>query len=205
MRRLTLSIPAILAAFISLVPLTSAYADGSATALVERTADRMLRTLETRRAEIDADPRLIYDLVGRILAPHFDFELITQAAVGRDWSKATPAQRDDLVTGFREVLVRTYAKSLLKYSGEKIVYEKETPGTRKGTVLVQTRVQAPGSTPIPIDYRLHRKAGSWKVYDVVIENVSLISNYRTQFRSVLARGGITALIAELDAKNAGGA
>ncbi len=204
MKRLTPSIAAILAGLLLLVPLAGAQTDGSATAMVKRTAERMLGALETQRAEIDADPRLIYNLVGSILAPHFDFELITQAAVGRDWRKATPAQRKALVKGFREVLVRTYAKSLLKYSGEKVVYKKETPGTRKGTVLVQTQVQAPGSTPIPIDYRLHRKSGSWKVYDVVIENVSLISNYRTQFRSVLARGGIDGLIAELDAKNARG-
>jgi phospholipid transport system substrate-binding protein len=204
MKRIMPSIAAVLAGLLLLAPLALAQTDGSASALVKRTAERMLGTLESRRAEIDADPRLIYDLVGSILAPHFDFKMITRAAVGRDWRKATPAQQQELITGFRQLLVRTYAKSLLKYSDEEIVYEKETAGTRKGTVLVQTKVQAPGSTPLPVDYRLHRQSGSWKVYDVVIENVSLISNYRNEFKRVLAGGGIDALIAELDNKNSKG-
>jgi phospholipid transport system substrate-binding protein len=164
----------------------------------------MLATLDTRRAEIDRRPQLIYELVGRIVAPHFDFELITQSTVGRDWRAATPAQREALVDAFREVLVRTYATALLKYSGEEILYQCAKPGTREGTVIVPTQVRAPGSAAIPIDYRLHNKRGSWKVYDVVIENVSLISNYRGQFRSVLGRSGIDGLITELRAKSHSG-
>jgi phospholipid transport system substrate-binding protein len=170
--------------------------------LVERTAEDMLRTLEAKRAQIDANPQLIYQLVGSKLAPHFDFEMITRSAVGKDWNKATPAQQKELVAAFREVLVRTYAKSLLKYTGQEIVYQSSKPGTRDGTVIVPTQVRAPGSPAIPIDYRMHKLSGSWKVYDVVIDNVSLISNYRGQFRSTIGRSGIDGLIAELKAKNA---
>ena len=104
-------------------PLASARADDSATQLVERTAEDMLRTLKAKRAQIDARPQLIYQLVGTKLAPHFDFERITRSAVGKDWSKATPAQQKVLVSEFQEVLVRTYAKALLKYTDEDIVYE----------------------------------------------------------------------------------
>jgi phospholipid transport system substrate-binding protein len=182
-----------------------AAADDSATRLVERTAEDMLRTLEARRAEIDANPQLIYRLVGNKLAPHFDFEMITRSAVGRDWNKASPAQRDALIVGFRELLVRTYAKALLRYSGQEIVYQSAKPGTRDGTVIVPTQVRAPGAAPIPIDYRMHKLGGSWKVYDVVIDNVSLISNYRSQFRNTIGRQGIDGLIADLQAKNAKGA
>lgn len=185
-------------------PLASARADGSATQLVERTAEDMLRTLEAKRAQIDADPQLIYQLVGSKLVPHFDFERITRSAVGKDWTKATPAQQKVLVSEFQEVLVRTYAKALLKYTGEDIVYESAKPGTRDGTVVVPTQVRAPGAPPIPIDYRLHKLSGQWKVYDVVIENVSLISNYRGQFRTAIGRSGIDGLIADLKAKNASG-
>lgn len=192
-----------------LLALTSAtapvLAEETATQLVERTAEQMLRTLDARRAEIDRNPQTIYRLVGQNLVPHFDFQMITQAAVGRDWNKATPEQQRALVAAFQEVLVRTYAKALLKYSGEEIVYEQAKPGTRKGTVVVPTQVRAPGAPPIPIDYRMHKKGGSWKVFDVVIENVSLIANYRSQFRTVIGRSGIDGLIAELTSKNAGGA
>ncbi len=179
-------------------------AQESPTDMVRKTAERMLATLQAQRAEIDRNPALIYDLVGRVLAPHFDFELITQSAVGRDWRTATPEQRKALVDAFRALLVHTYATALLKYSGQEIVYQASRPGNRDGTVIVPTQVRAPGAVPIPIDYRLHDRRGSWKVYDVVIENVSLISNYRGQFRTILGRAGIDGLITELRSKRGSG-
>jgi phospholipid transport system substrate-binding protein len=194
-----------LAPLLLLAGLSSAVqADESATQLVERTAEDMLRTLESRRTEIDADPGLIYRLVGAKLAPHFDFARITQSAVGRDWGKATPAQRDALIEGFRQLLVRTYGKALLRYTGQEVIYQAAKPGPHKGTVVVPTQVRAPGAAPIPIDYRMYKKGGSWKVYDLVIDNVSLISNYRSQFRTTIGRSGIDGLIAELNAKNTPG-
>jgi phospholipid transport system substrate-binding protein len=172
--------------------------------LVERTADRMLVTLKSRRADIERNPLLINRLVNSILAPHFDFEMITRAAVGPGWRQADAAQQEALIDAFRGLLVRTYSKALLRYSDEEIVYESVRPGTRAGTVIVPTLVRAPGAAPIPMDYRMHDKSGVWKVYDVVIENVSLISNYRSQFRATIARSGVDGLIDELRAKNAGG-
>lgn len=176
-------------------------AESSPTELVRTTANTMLATLEAQRAEIEQRPQLIDQLVGRIVAPHFDFALITQSTVGADWRRATPAQREALTDAFRAVLVRTYATALLKYSGEEIIYQTAKPGTREGTVIVPTQVRAPGAAAIPIDYRLHNQRGAWKVYDVVIENVSLIANYRNQFRSILGRDGIDGLVAELRAKS----
>jgi phospholipid transport system substrate-binding protein len=186
-------------------PAAALPADDAATRLVQRTADQMLDALKHRRAEIDRNPQLINQLVDSILAPHFDFEMITRAAVGRDWNKASPAQQRALTNSFREMLIRTYSKALLKYSDEDIVYEQARAGTRSDTVVVPTMVRAPGAPPIPMDYRMHKKSGSWKVYDVIIENVSLISNYRSQFRATIARSGIDGLIDELEAKNARGA
>ncbi|MCF7985179.1 MAG: ABC transporter substrate-binding protein [Thiohalocapsa sp.] len=186
-------------------PFGGAAADDSATALVERTAEGMLRTLEARRGEIDANPQLIYELVGNKLAPHFDFQMITRSAVGKDWNSASSAQQGQLVSAFREMLVRTYAKALMKYSGEEIVYQSSKPGTRADTIVVPTEVRAPGAPAIPIDYRMHKLSGDWKVYDVVIDNVSLISNYRGQFRTSIGRNGIDGLIRELESKNAAGA
>jgi phospholipid transport system substrate-binding protein len=180
-------------------------ADPSATQLVERTADKMLSTLETRRAEIDRKPQLINELVDSILAPHFDFEQMTRLAVGRDWRNASPAQQQALTDSFRALLVRTYAKSIMKYSGQDIVYSASRPGTRTGTVVVPTEVRAPGAAPIPIDYYLLERGSSWKVYDVVIDGVSMISNYRSQFRTTIASTGIDGLIEQLRAKTAHGA
>ncbi len=184
---------------------TAASADASAEALVKRTAEDMLKTLDSRRSQLSANPSVIYGLVGSKLAPHFDFELITRSAVGRDWNKASAAQRAELISSFRELLVSTYAKSLAKYSGETLVFKPSRPGPRDGTVVVPTEVTGGGRPPIPIDYRMHRKSGTWQVYDLVIENVSMISSYRGQFRTTIARSGIDGLIQELQSKTRGGA
>ncbi|MEA3638790.1 MAG: ABC transporter substrate-binding protein [Lamprobacter sp.] len=186
-------------------PLHSIGAEPSATQLVERTADKMLSTLEHRRAEVERKPQLINELVDSILAPHFDFEQMTRLAVGRDWRNASPEQQQQLTDGFRNLLVRTYARSIMKYSGQDIVYESARPGTRSGTLVVPTEVRDPGSAPIPIDYYLLERGRSWQVYDVVIDGVSMISNYRSQFRSTIATSGIDGLIEQLRAKTARGA
>jgi phospholipid transport system substrate-binding protein len=193
----------LLLALCALPAATLAGADAEAEALVKRTADDTLRTLERRRAELDGNPTAIYDLVGSKLAPHFDFELITRSAVGRDWNKASADQRRLLIKSFRELLVSTYAKSLAKYSGEQVLYKPSRAGTRAGTVVVPTEVTGGGGPSIPIDYRMHKQSGSWKVYDLVIDNVSMISNYRGQFRATIARSGIDGLIRELQSKAAG--
>ncbi len=186
-------------------PLTGIGAEPSATQLVERTAEKMLSALESRRAEVERKPQLINELVDSILAPHFDFEQMTRLAVGRDWRNASPEQQQQLTESFRNLLVRTYAKSIMKYSGQDIVYESARPGTRSGTVVVPTEVRAPGAAPIPIDYYLLERGSSSKVYDVVIDGVSMISNYRSQFRSTIASSGIDGLIEQLRAKTARGA
>jgi phospholipid transport system substrate-binding protein len=194
---------------IGLLLLTTSFgasgADQTATQLVQRTAEKMLGALENRRAEVERKPQLINELVDDILAPHFDFEQMTRLAVGRDWRQASPAQQEALVASFRRLLVRTYAKSIMEYSGQDIVYEAARPGTRSGTVVVPTEVRAPGAAPIPIDYSMIERDDSWKVYDVVIDGVSMISNYRSQFRSTIASSGIDGLIEQLRAKTARGA
>lgn len=179
------------------------YADSGASAMVKRTSERMLSALEAQRAAIDRDPRKIYGLVNQILVPNFDFEKITKAAMGKHWNKATVAQKRSLTEGFQQVLIRTYAKALLSYSGQEILFLPEKPGPRS-TVVVPTQVREPGAAPVPIEYKLYKKSGRWKVYDVSIDNVSLVSNYRSSFNSQIRREGIDGLISRLDEMNAKG-
>ncbi|MCG6896206.1 MAG: ABC transporter substrate-binding protein [Thiocapsa sp.] len=195
----------LLLALIGLVPHGAASASADdATALVKRTTERMLATLEARRAEVDRDPSLIFGMIESGVAPHFDFERITQGAVGQSWRAATPAQQRALVDGFKQVLIRTYARSILSYSGEEIRYLPVKPGSRPSTVTVSTEIYAPGSAPIPVDYRMHNSSGAWKVYDVVINNASLVGNYRTSFTNEIRQSGLDGLIAKLGDMNARG-
>ena len=175
-----------------------------ATALVKRTTERMLSTLQGRRAEVDRNPSLIYGMIDSIVAPHFDFERITQGALGQYWREANRAQQRDLVNGFKQVLVRTYARSLLKYDGEEIRYLPEKPGRKASTVIVSTEVREAGAQPIPVDYRLSNESGAWKVYDVIIDRVSLVANYRSSFASQIRQAGIDGLIAKLGEMNTKG-
>ncbi len=179
-------------------------AQDEATALVQRTAERMLTTLEARRAEVERNPSLIYGLVETTVAPHFDFERITQGALGQSWRQASPEQQRQLVNGFKQVLIRTYARSLLSYSGQEIRYLPSKPGSRPGTVTVSTEVRESGAAPIPVDYRMHNSSGSWRVYDVVINNASLVGNYRTSFANEIRQSGLDALIAKLTDMNTKG-
>jgi len=181
----------------------SVAADSGASAVVKRTSERMLSALESQRSAIRSNPAKIYGLVDKILVPKFDFNMITKAAVGKHWGKATPAQKKALIEGFQQVLIRTYAKALLNYSGEEIRYLPEKPG-RSGTVVVPTEVSEAGAKPISIDYKLHNRSGGWKVYDVQIDRVSLVSNYRSSFNSQIRRDGIDGLIKRLDEMNAKG-
>ena len=176
-------------------------AQDEATALVQRTAERMLDTLEARRAEIDRNPSLIYGLVETIVLPHFDFERITQGAVGQYWRQATPAQQRQLVDGFKQVLIRTYARSLLSYSGQEIRYLPVKPGNRPAMVTVSTEVRESGSAPIPVEYRMHNAGNGWKVFDVVINNASLVGNYRSSFATEIRQNGIDGLVARLGDMN----
>ena len=197
-RRLT---GAVLALWI-LLPACAAAADGAdAQALVRQTADRVLAEVRANKARLDRDSSGIYDLVHRFVVPHFDFPRMTQSAMGRNWRAANEAQRAALVREFQEMLVRTYAVALLNYSGQQIEYLPLRAAPSDDDVLVQTKVSDSGAPPIPIDYRLSRALGAWKVYDVTIDGVSLVSNYRSMFAEQVQRTGVDGLIKQLSDRN----
>jgi len=176
-------------------------AQEGATELVRRTTEQVLEALEARRAEIERDPSLIYGFIESHVAPHFDFRRITQGAVGQYWRQASPEQQAQLIDAFKQVLARTYARSLLSYSGQEIRYLSERPGSRPSLTTVSTEVRESGGAPIPVDYRLHNGGDGWKVYDVVINNASLVGNYRSGFATEIRQNGIDALIARLREMN----
>jgi len=177
---------------------------GSASETIKQTSERMLAALERQRSVLERDPSRIYGLVDQILVPHFNFERITRAAVGKQyWGKATQTQRRALTRGFQELLIRTYAKALLNYSGQKIRYLSEKPG-RKSSVLVFTEVRESGADSIPVNYKVHKKGGEWKIYDVKIDNVSLVKNYKGTFTREINSKGIDALISRIKEMNAKG-
>ena len=116
----------------------------------------------------------------------FDYRELSRRALGRKWHSFNPKQQGEFVQLFSELLEKTYADRLLSYSGEKVVFEKETE-LRKDQVEVASSILTGDGKRIPINYRLIRKSDGWRVYDVVIEGISLVKNYREQFRDILAK------------------
>jgi len=117
----------------------------------------------------------------------FDQEELSRWCLGRNWNKLSEAQRKEFLPLFQQVLEKTYGDRVLAYSDEKILFDREVP-ISKGRVEVQTRVVTTKSKEVPFNYRVFQKGGMWKVYDVVVENVSLVMNYRSQFNEILAKG-----------------
>ncbi|MGB5471904.1 MAG: ABC transporter substrate-binding protein [Gammaproteobacteria bacterium] len=168
--------------------------------LVRDTSSRMLVALKDNRAAIKQDSSRLYDLVSTIVLPYFDFERMSQWVLGKNWRTATPEQRDRFVEQFRGLLVRTYGQALSDYADEKIVYLPFAGDLSAPTVTVRTEIEQAGST-IPISYSMYRSGEGWKVYDVAISGVSLVTNYRSSFGNIIRDKGIDNLITQLVEKN----
>ncbi len=170
--------------------------------VVMTTADAVLARLTTEREALDADPTKIYGLVNEIVIPHFDFISMSKWVLGKkSWRGASEDQREKFVSEFRTLLIRTYAKALLEYSDETIEYLPVEKNPDSSLIVVKTRINQAGSTAVPIDYRMHVSGGEWKVVDLVVDGVSLISTYRGSFASEIRKNGLEALISKLAQKN----
>jgi phospholipid transport system substrate-binding protein len=178
-----------------------AFASQAPQTLVEETANLMLSKLKEEKDVIAAQPNRIYELVDQIVIPHFDFEYMSQLVLAKYWRRATPKQRQAFTEEFKQLLVRTYATSLNEYTDQKLTYLPYRESSNREEALVKSEVDQPGGFPIPINYRLHEKGGEWKVFDVVIDGVSLVTNYRTSFANEIRSGDLDSLIKTLADRN----
>lgn len=166
--------------------------------LVRTTAEGVLSAI----ARTSGRDRL-QEMAETTVLPHFDFKRMTALAVGAPWKQASPEQQQALENGFRELLVRTYTTALASGAQMKATLSVDAPRMQPdgNEAVVGSRVTAPGSPPIRIDYYMQKQSSGWKVYDVVVEGVSLVTNYRQTFSAQVASGGIDGLIAALAQKN----
>lgn len=170
-------------------------------ALVKNTAQEVLTIIKQDKDIQSGNSQKVLDLVDAKVLPHFNFARMAQLAVGRHWPKATPAQQQVLVKEFRTLLVRTYSSSLTSYRDQTIDYRPAKLAPGDTDVTVKTVVNQPGGQPIPIEYSLEKGADGWKVYDVAVDSVSLVTNYRSSFSAEIQNRGIDGLIKTLSDKN----
>lgn len=192
-----------LAALLLAARLAAAEAVAGPKALIERTTGEFLRAVAENREAILEDPDLAHRLVDQIVTPHIDVDATGRYMLGKHWRRGTAGQRERFLYELRKMLVRSYANALAKYeAGDKINYLSER--VSEDGKLAVVRVQIPRSNTsqlTDVSYRLHRNDGEWKVFDVTIEGVSMVTTYRSTFRTKLDRQGLESVIEELAALN----
>jgi phospholipid transport system substrate-binding protein len=171
--------------------------------VARETADMTLRQIRARKEELRRDPNQLYALVEQQILPHFDFERISQLVLGQHWRTASPEQRERFRTAFQRMLVRSYSHALIEYDSERIEWAPLRLSAGATDVVVRSNVIRKGGPPIPINYSVHLKNDRWLVYDVTIDAISLVTNYRGTFAGEIRKNGLDALIARLEQKQAG--
>lgn len=171
-------------------------------AIVKDATDKMLLALKENEAELEADPSKIYGLVQDILLPNFDFAKMSKLALGKNWKKATPEQQQQFTEEFRLLLVRTYSTAMLEYTSEEIRFLPFRSDLSKKKAKVPMEIIQAGGPSIPMTLSLYQnKQDEWKVYDMKIDGISLVTNYRSTFATEIRNDGMDALIARLAARN----
>jgi phospholipid transport system substrate-binding protein len=191
-----------LASIVSLTA-TLAIAQEAPDALAKRVMTEVLDIVKADKGIQSGDQKRISELVDAKVLPYFDFKHMTALAMGREWRNASPAQRDAVSAEFKTLLVRSYSNALAQYKNQSIDFKPLRMQPSDTDVIVRTEVKQPGAKPINIDYQMDKQANGWKVYDVMVAGVSLVTNYRETFAQEIKTGGIDALVKSLQEKNAG--
>jgi phospholipid transport system substrate-binding protein len=186
---------------VGLVALSVQAADLPPDQLAKNTTQEVLAILKADKDIQSGNVTKAYELVEAKVLPHFDFNRMTQLAVGKHWNKASPPQKQALVKEFRSLLVRTYAASLTEFSNQTVDFKPLNMRPEDTQVTVKTEIKQPVGKPIPIDYEMYKTSFGWKVFDVAIDGVSLVINYRSSFASTIRQSGIDGLITTLEAKS----
>jgi phospholipid transport system substrate-binding protein len=169
--------------------------------LAKNTTNEVLAIVKKDKDIQAGDWKKIYDLVDAKILPHFDFARMTQLAVGKNWAKASASQRQSLIREFRTLLVRTYASSLSAFANTEVSFKPVRMNPEDTDVTVRMEVKLPGSQPVTIDYQMEKTNDGWKVYDVAVDAVSLVTNYRSSFAQEVRKSGIDGLIDVLAKRN----
>ena len=170
-------------------------------ALVRKITDDVLETVRNDKALQAGDREKALALAEQKVLPHIDFREAAQLAVGRSWNTATPQQQERLVAEFRAMLVRIYSNAIGTYRGQtlRVFPVKMAPGDTEATV--RNQYLSPGKPPVAVDYSMRKTPDGWKVYDIVVENVSLVITYRAEFDQVMRKSGVDGLIKRMSEKN----
>lgn len=165
---------------------------------VRGTVDRVMTILQDPRSKSPDKRQERREQLSKVVSARFDFAEMARRSLGAEWRRLKPSQQQEFVELFSDLLCDAYIADIDSYKGEKVIYKRETQ--EQQFAVVQTILISPEGTEYTVDYRLHLVGDEWKVYDVVIENVSIVNNYRSQFARVIHRSSYEGLILALKEK-----
>jgi phospholipid transport system substrate-binding protein len=181
--------------------ISQASAEAPAEVIVRETTAKVMGVLGTEQGTLHADPNRIFELVEDYIAPHFDLDRMSRRVLGKQWRGATAEQRARFVSAFKKLLIRTYATALREYSDQTVSYLPSRRREGRNAISVRTQINLSDGPPIPITYEMYLNGEAWKVYDVVIDGVSLVINYRSSFAAEVRKGGLDGLIGRMEEHN----
>jgi phospholipid transport system substrate-binding protein len=169
--------------------------------LARTVTDEVLAIVRADRDIQAGDQKKVLELVEAKVVPHFNFTRMAQLAMGRNWRDATAHQQKRLIEEFRALLVRTYTSAFTQYRNQTVEYRRPRMAAGDTDVVVQSLIKQPAGQPLAVDYSMERTANGWKVYNVKIEGVSLVENYRSTFNTEIQKHGIDGLIKTMAERN----
>ena len=175
--------------------------EDSPDALIKKVTEDVLTIVRQDKDIQNGNTKKAIELVEVKLLPNFNFMRMTALAMGKDWNKASPEQKKQLSDEFKTLLVRTYSNALTGYKDQTVRYKPTKMQAGDTDVVVKTEVVQAGAKPIQLDYSMEKQAEGWKVYDVIVAGVSLVTNYRDTFSQEVRANGVDGLIKMISAKN----
>lgn len=173
----------------------------SPSVFLERTSNQVIQILRDDHELLQKEPERVYKIIDDYILPHLDDVTMAKLALGKNWKKATKQQKLEFVGEFKDLLVRTYSKSLIEFKDQEINYFPVKLAQDAHKASVKAEVIQPGGPSIPMAYRVRIKNNSWKVYDIKIDGISLVTSYRGTFTQEIRKSGIDGLLKYLRDKN----
>jgi len=161
---------------------------------IQNVSQSLKGLLQESQVRIKTDAAFVYQLADDAIAPHIDFNKLSSLALGKHWRRATPVQKKEFTHQFQRLLVRTYATAFREFGDWSLRFLSRHDVADAKSIMVRSEVSRPGAPPVSVNYRMHQKAGKWLAYDVVIEGISLVTNYRSTFAKEVRRNGMNGLI-----------
>jgi phospholipid transport system substrate-binding protein len=173
--------------------------------LIETTARKLLEALDADRELAKKDPARVRKLVDEILLPHFDTQYSARLVLGKHWRTATPEQRERFIAAFYQSLLRNYGSALAEFTADRMTVLPFRGDLASGQATVRTEVKRSNGTRVPVNYTLHGTSDGWKAWDVTIEGISYVRNFRNDVGAEVDQTGLQALIDRLEKENKSGA